>query len=71
MLAKFLEWFLGALPFFFGLAFLAPLSVQVMAEFGVDAIGGVDMWTVALIMPGLMWLSPPSLSVRDPLYVMF
>ena len=43
MLAKLLEWFLGALPFFFGLAFLAPLSVQVMAEFGVDAIGGVDM----------------------------
>ena len=52
MLAKFLEWFLGALPFFFGLAFLAPLSVQVMAEFEVDAIGGVDMWTVALIVFG-------------------
>ena len=52
MLAKLLEWFLGALPFFFGLAFLAPLSVQVMAEFGVDAIGGVDMWTVALIIFG-------------------
>jgi len=31
MLGKILEWFLGALPFFFGLAFLAPLSVQVMA----------------------------------------
>ncbi len=52
MLAKLLEWFLGVLPFFFGLAFLAPLSVQVMAEFGVDAIGGVDMWTVALIIFG-------------------
>ena len=52
MLAKFLEWFLGALPFFFGLAFLAPLSVQVMAEFRVDTIGGVDMWTVALIIFG-------------------
>ena len=52
MLAKFLEWFLGALPFFFGLAFLAPLSVQVMAGFGVDTIGGVDMWTVALIIFG-------------------
>jgi len=43
---------LGALPFFFGLAFLAPLSVQIMAEFGVDAIAGVDMWTVALIIFG-------------------
>ena len=52
MLAKLLERFLGALPFIFGLAFLAPLSVQVMAEFGVDAIGGVDMWTVALIVFG-------------------
>ena len=52
MLGKLLEWFLGALPFFFGLAFLAPLSVQVMAEFGVSAIGGVDMWTVALIIFG-------------------
>ena len=52
MLAKLLEWFLGVLPFFFGLAFLAPLSVQVMAELGVDAIGGVDVWTVALIIFG-------------------
>ena len=52
MLTKLLEWFLGALPFFFGLAFLAPLSVQVMAEFGVSAIGGVDMWTLALIFFG-------------------
>ena len=52
MLAKFLEWFLGALPFFFGLAFLAPLSVQVMAESGIDTIGGVDIWTVALIIFG-------------------
>ena len=46
MLGKIIERFLGALPFFFGLAFLAPLAVQVMAEFGVNAIGGVDMWTV-------------------------
>ena len=53
MLAKLLERFLGALPFFFGLAFLAPLSVQVMAEFGVDAIGGVDMWTAALTIFGV------------------
>ena len=52
MLAKLLERLLGALPFFFGLGFLAPLSVQVMAEFGVDTIGGVDMWTVALIIFG-------------------
>ena len=52
MLAKLLEWFLGALPFFFGLAFLAPLSVQVMAEFGVNAIGSVDTWTVALVIFG-------------------
>ena len=52
MLTKLLEWFLGALPFFFGLAFLASLSVQVMAEFGVDTIGGVDIWTVALIIFG-------------------
>ena len=52
MLAKLLEWFLGALPFFFGLAFLAPLSVQVIAEFGVSAIGSVDTWTVALIIFG-------------------
>jgi len=52
MLAKLLAWFLGALPFFFGLAFLAPLSVQVMAEFGIDAIGGVDVCTVALIIFG-------------------
>ena len=53
MLAKLLEWFLGALPFFFGLAFLAPLSVQVMAEFGVNAVGGVDLWIVALIIFGV------------------
>ena len=53
MLAKLLEWFLGALPFSFGLAFLAPLAVQVMAKFGVNAIGGVDMWTVALIIFGV------------------
>ena len=52
MLAKLLEWFLGALPCFFGLAFLAPLSVQVMAEFGVIAIGSVETWTVALIIFG-------------------
>ena len=52
MLTKLLEWFLGALPFFFGLAFLAPLSVLVMAVFGVDAFGDVDLWTVALIFFG-------------------
>lgn len=52
MLSKVMTAFLGALPFFFGLAFLAPLSVQIMAEFGIDAIGGVDMWTVALIIFG-------------------
>ena len=52
MLATLLARPLGALPCFFGLAFLAPLSVQVMAEFGVDTIGGVDMGTVALIIFG-------------------
>ena len=53
MLAKIVERLLGALPFFFGLAFLAPLSVQVMAEFGINAVGGIDMWTVALIIFGV------------------
>ena len=53
MLTKLLEWFLTALPFFFGLAFLAPLSVQVMESFGVEALGGVDMWTVSLIIFGV------------------
>ena len=53
MLAKIVEGFLGALPFFFGLAFLAPLSVQLMAEFGINAVGGIDMWTVALIIFGV------------------
>ena len=63
MLGKILEWFLGALPFFFCLAFLAPLSVQIMAEFGVDAIAGVDMWTVALIIFGF-WVGVASLTGR-------
>ena len=53
MLTKLLEWFLTALPFFFGLAFLAPLSVQVMAQFGVITLGGVDVWTVSLIIFGV------------------
>ena len=53
MLAKIVERLLGALPFFFGLAFLAPLSVQLMAEFGINAVGGIDMWTVALIIFGV------------------
>ena len=53
MLTKLLEWFLTALPFFFGLAFLAPLSVQVMAQFGVTTLGGVDLWTVSLIIFGV------------------
>jgi hypothetical protein len=53
MFAKLLEWLLTGLPFFFGLAFLAPLSVQVMESFGVEALGGVDMWTVSLIIFGV------------------
>jgi hypothetical protein len=53
MLTKLLEWFLTALPFFFGLAFLAPLSVQVMAQFGVITLGGVDVRTVSLIIFGV------------------
>ena len=53
MLKKLLELFLGALPFFFGMAFLAPLSVQVMAQFGVNTIGGVDMWLLALVFFGV------------------
>ena len=53
MLTKLLEWFLTALPFFCGLAFLAPLSVQVMAQFGVITLGGVDVWTVSLIIFGV------------------
>jgi hypothetical protein len=53
MLTKLLEWFLTALPFFFGLAFLSPLSVQVMAQFGVITLGGVDVWTVSLIIFGV------------------
>ena len=53
MFAKLLEWPLTVLPFFFGLAFLAPLSVQVMESFGVEALGGVDMWTVSLIIFGV------------------
>lgn len=52
MLAKVLEWFVGALPLFFGLAFLAPLSVQIMAKFGVVAIGGVNTWIMAIIIFG-------------------
>ena len=53
MLAKLLEWFLGTLPFIFGMAFLAPLSVQVMAEFGFNDIGGVNIWTLAFIIFGV------------------
>ena len=53
MLKKLLELFLGALPFFFGMAFLAPLSVQVMAQFEVNTIGGVDMWLLALVFFGV------------------
>ncbi|MBT6180647.1 MAG: hypothetical protein HOI00_01745 [Halieaceae bacterium] len=53
MFAKLLKWLLTVLPFFFGLAFLAPLSVQVMESFGVEALGGVDMWTVSLIIFGV------------------
>ena len=53
MFTKLLAWVLTALPFFFGLAFLAPLSVQVMESFGVEALGGVDMWTVSLIIFGV------------------
>ena len=53
MLKKLLELFLGALPFFFGIAFLAPFSVQVMAQFGVNTIGGIDMWLLALVFFGV------------------
>ncbi len=52
MLAKLLELFLGALPLFFGLAFLAPLAVQVMASFDITAIGGLDIWPIALVLFG-------------------
>ena len=53
MLTKLLEGFLGALPFFFGLAFLAPLAVQVLANFGINAIVGVDTWLIALVIFGV------------------
>ena len=53
MLTKLLEWFLTALPFFFGLAFLAPLSAQVMATFGVETFGGLDLWTLSLVIFGV------------------
>lgn len=52
MLTQLLTWFLGALPFFFGLAFLAPLAVQVMAHFEVHTIGGMDTWPLALVVFG-------------------
>lgn len=52
MLTKLLTGFLGALPFLFGLAFLAPLAVQVLANFEVTAIGGIDTWPIALIVFG-------------------
>ena len=53
MLSKLLTGFLGALPFFFGLAFLAPLAVQVLANLGITAIGGVDTWPIALVVFGV------------------
>ena len=53
MLKKLLELVFGALTFFFGMAFLAPLSVQVMAQFEINTIGGVDMWLLALIFFGV------------------
>ena len=53
MLSKLLTGFLGALPFFFGLAFLAPLAVQVLANFGINAIVGVDTWPIALVIFGV------------------
>lgn len=53
MLTKLLAGFLGALPFFFGLAFLAPLAVQVLGNFGITAIGGVDAWPIALVVFGV------------------
>ena len=53
MLAKLLEWFLGSLPFFFGMAFLAPLSVEVMALFGVNTIGGIDVWILVFVFFGV------------------
>ena len=53
MFARLLTGFLGALPLFFGLAFLAPLAVQVLANFGITAIGGVDTWPVALVVFGV------------------
>ena len=53
MLMKLLEGFLGALPFFFGLAFLAPLAVQVLANVGITEMGGVDTWPIALVVFGV------------------
>jgi len=44
VLKKLLTGFLGALPLFFGLAFLAPLAVQVLANFGITAIGWTGRW---------------------------
>lgn len=52
MLNKLLTGFLGALPFFFGLAFLAPLAVQVMANFEITSIGGFNTWPIALVVFG-------------------
>lgn len=52
MLSKLLTGFLGALPFFFGLAFLAPLAVQVLAIFDITTVGGVDTWPIALAVFG-------------------
>ena len=54
MLGKLLEWFLGALPFFFGLAFLAPLSVQVMAEFGSTPLVALTcgLWHSSFLVSG-------------------
>jgi hypothetical protein len=52
MLSKLLTGFLGALPFFFGLAFLAPLAVQVLASFNITKVGGFDTWPIALAVFG-------------------
>ena len=52
MLAKLLEWFLGSLPFSLEWPFWLH-SVEVMALFGVNTIGGIDVWTVAFIIFGV------------------
>ena len=36
----------------FGLAFLAPLSVQVLAIFHITKVGGIDTWPIALAVFG-------------------